>query len=134
MVRFRNGAQVDGRIRKDSNGSCMPVGTNGCPQEALAARQPSPATPCRQLRGCPGQPRQIPAMAVKAQVTATPVSCPLPAAREGEPGDRQVRGQVSHPPGPGRGINRDTVGAPAAHAGRRQARATRHLARAPSGG
>jgi hypothetical protein len=33
--------------------------------------------------GMPGQPRQILAMAVKAQVTAAPVSGPLPAAREG---------------------------------------------------
>ena len=32
MVRFRNGAQVDDLIRKDSNGSWMSVGTNGCPQ------------------------------------------------------------------------------------------------------
>ena len=36
-------------------------------------------------------------MAVKAQVTAAPVSCPLPAAREGEPGDHQVPGQVPYP-------------------------------------
>jgi hypothetical protein len=32
MVRFRNGALVEGLIRKDSNGPWMPVGTNGCPQ------------------------------------------------------------------------------------------------------
>ena len=31
-VRFRNGAQVDDLIRKNSNGSWMPVGTNGSPQ------------------------------------------------------------------------------------------------------
>ena len=57
----------------------------------------SPARPCGQFRGCPGQPRQILAMAVKAQVKPTPVSCPLPAARKGEPGDRQVPGRVSYP-------------------------------------
>jgi hypothetical protein len=47
--------------------------------------------------GMLGQPRQILAMAVKAQVTAAPVPCSLPAAREGEPGDHQVPGRVSHP-------------------------------------
>jgi len=33
-VRFRNGAQIDGQIRKDSNGLWMPVGSNGCQQGA----------------------------------------------------------------------------------------------------
>jgi hypothetical protein len=36
-------------------------------------------------------------MAVKAQVTAAPVSCPSRRPGRGEPGDRQVPGQVSHP-------------------------------------
>jgi hypothetical protein len=43
--------------------------------------------------------RQILAMAVKAQVTAAPVSCPLPVAREGKPGDRQVPGRWPASPG-----------------------------------
>ena len=108
------------------------MGTNGCPQGHWPPASASPARPRRHLRGRPGQPRQILAMAVKAQVTAAPVSCPLPAAREGEPGDRQVPGQVPHPArNPVAGIGRDTVRAPAADAGRRQARAARHLARVP---
>jgi len=64
----------------------------------------SPARPCRQLRGCPGQPRQILAMAVKAQVTAASASC----LRPGGPGvgSRAVvgcRARYRIPPGPGRG-------------------------------
>jgi hypothetical protein len=95
-------------------------------------RQPasaSPARPCRQLRG---QPRQILAVAVKTQVTAAPASCPRP----GGPG---VGSRRSSGAGPGiasrpdavAGINWDTVRAPAADAGRRQARAARHLAGVP---
>jgi hypothetical protein len=71
-------------------------------------------------------------MAVKAQVTAAPVSCPLPAAREGGAGRSSGArpGTVSRPD-PVAGINRDTVRAPAADAGRRQARTARRLAGVP---
>ena len=44
-VRFRNGAQVDGLIRKDSNVSWMLVGPNGChqgPGEARCASSEGP--------------------------------------------------------------------------------------------
>ena len=53
-VRFRNGAQVDGLIRKDSNGSWMPVGTNGCHQgaESLATASPERRYP-QGIRGYP---------------------------------------------------------------------------------
>ncbi len=73
------------------------MGTNGCPQEALAARQRQSRQAMPTAPGMPGAARQILVKAVKAQVTAAPVSCPLPVAREGEPGDRQVPGRVSHP-------------------------------------
>jgi hypothetical protein len=78
------------------------------------------------------QPRQILAMAVKAQVTAAPVSCPLPAAWEWGAGRSSGAGPcIASRPDPVAGINRDTVRAPAADPGRRQARATRHLAGIP---
>ena len=70
----------------------MPVGTNGCPREALTARQRQSCQAMPTAPGMPGAARQILAMAVKAQVTAAPVSCPLPVAREGEPGGRRVPG------------------------------------------
>ena len=58
-----------------------------------------------------------------------------PAAREGGAGAvAGYRARYRIPPGPGRGINWDTVHAPAADAGRRQARAARHLAGVPAGG
>ena len=108
------------------------MGTNGCPQEALAAcqrqsRQAMPAAP-----GIPGQPRQILAMAVKAQVTAAPVPCPLP----GDPEVRSLaivscRPGIASRPDPVAGIGRDTARAPAADAGRRRARAARHLPGVP---
>ena len=79
------------------------MGTNGCPQEALAARQRQSRQAMPTAPGMPGQPRQILAMAVKAQVTPAPVSCPRPVAREGEPGNRQVPAWYRIPPGPGRG-------------------------------
>jgi hypothetical protein len=113
--------------------------TNGCTQGARRKhRQPasaSPARPCRKLRGCPGQPRQILAMAVKAQVTAAPVSCPLPLAREGRAGrSTGAWSGIASRPDPVTGINWDTVRAPAADAGRCQARAARHLAGVPGYG
>ena len=51
MVRFRNGAQVDDLIRKDSNGSWRPVGTNGCPQGAESPTTASPERPIRKESG-----------------------------------------------------------------------------------
>ena len=108
------------------------MGTNGCPQERWQPASASPARPCRQLRGCPGQPRQILAMTVKAQVTAAPVSCPLPVARERGAGRSSGAGPgTASRPDPAAGIGRDTVRAPAADAGRRQARAARHRAGVP---
>jgi hypothetical protein len=65
-VRFRNGAQIGGLIRKDSNGSWMPVGTNGCPQ-ALAAR-PAPFQPGH--AGSSGDARQIPGSFVTEEPSA----------------------------------------------------------------
>ncbi len=70
-VRFRNGAQVDDLIRKDSNGSWMPVGTNGCHQGAE-----SPATPL--LRGT-GQPQAQPG-AVHAGPPEEPRPVPRPVS------------------------------------------------------
>ena len=96
-VRFHNGALVGDLIRKDSNGSWAPVGTNGCTLEALAARQRQSRHAMPAVPGLPEQSRKIPAMAVKAQMAAAQAACLLPAAQEGEPGDRQMPGRVSHP-------------------------------------
>ena len=71
-------------------------------------------------------------MAVKAQVTAAPVSCPLQAAREGlSRAIARCRARYRIRPAPVAGIGRDAVRAPAADAGRRQARAAGHLAGVP---
>jgi hypothetical protein len=72
------------------------VGTNGCPQEAqeaLAARQ---RQACRQLRGCRGSPLD-PGHGGESAGDGCAGTMPAPAALEGEPGDHQVPGQVSHP-------------------------------------
>ncbi len=64
-VRFRNGAQVDDLIRKDSDRSWPPVGTNGCPQGILITRiltiRPAQllSGPIRKGPEMPGQPREI---------------------------------------------------------------------------
>ena len=103
------------------------MGTNGCPQEALAARQRQSRQAMSAAPGMPGQSRQILAMAVKAQVTAAPLSCPWPGGREGEAGNRLVPGRVTASrPDSAAGIGRDTMRAPAADAERRQARAAKH--------
>jgi len=108
------------------------VGTRGAPQEAPGARQRQPRQAMPEAPGMPGQPRQILAMAVKAQVTAAPVSCPLPAAREGlSRAIARCRARYRIRPAPVAGIGRDAVRAPAADAGRRQARAAGHLAGVP---
>ena len=71
-------------------------------------------------------------MAVKAQVTAAPVSCPRPGGPGGGAGRSSGAGPgIASRPDPVAGIGRDTVRAPAADAGRRQARAARHLAGVP---
>jgi hypothetical protein len=79
------------------------VGTNGCLQEALAARQRQSRQAMRAAPGMPGQPRQILAMAVKAQVTDAPVSRPLPVAQEGGRAIVRCRAVYRIPPGSGRG-------------------------------
>ena len=128
-VRFRNGALVDVLIRKDSNRSRMPVGTNGCPQRHWQPASASPARPCQQLRGMPGAAPPDPGMAGEGAGDGSAGIMPLPAAREGETGRSSDAGPcIASGPDPVAGINRDTVRAPAADAGRRQARAARHLA------
>jgi len=121
--------------KKSGQGSEEQVGTNGCPQEALAARQRQSRQAMPTAPGMPGAARQILVMAVKAQVTAAPVSCPLPVAREWGAGRSSGAGPgIASRPDPVAGINWDTVCAPAADVGRRQARAARHLAGVPGGG
>ena len=124
-VRFRNWAPArtyDSKIW--TLGSENRWGITAAHRRHRLPASASPVRPCRELRGCAGQSRQILAMAVKAQVTAAPVSCP----RSGGPGagSRAIvwcRAVYRIPPGPGRGHRLDTVRAPAADAGRRQARA-----------
>ena len=132
-VRFRNGAparKYDSKIW--TLGSENRWGLTAAHRRHRLPASASPVRPCPELRGCAGQSRQILAMAVKAQVTAAPVSCP----RSGGPGAGSratvwCRAVYRIPPGPGRGHRLDTVRAPAADAGRRQARAARHQARVP---
>ena len=75
------------------------MGTSGCPQEALAARQRQSRQAMPTAPGMPGAARQILVMAVKAQVTAAPVPCPLPVAREGGRAIVRCRAGSRVPPG-----------------------------------
>ena len=93
------------------------MGTNGCLQGTGSPPAPVPPGHAGSSRGCQGQPRQILAMTVKAQVTAAPVPCPLPG--DPEVGSRAIvscRPGIASRPDPLAGINRDTVRAPAADA------------------
>jgi len=56
-VRFRNGAQVNGLIRKDSSGSWLSVGTNGCHQGTESPARPLLTGPVRKESGMPGAAR-----------------------------------------------------------------------------
>jgi hypothetical protein len=77
MVRFRNGTPAKTvRFEKQDRGTEGRWGLTAARRRHWQPASASPARPCRQLPGRPGQPRQILAVAVKAQVTAAPVSCP----------------------------------------------------------
>jgi hypothetical protein len=76
-VRFRNGAQVDDLIRKDSNGSWMPVGTNGCHQGTESPATASPKRPYPQgIWGYPEQP-------VRSRIPSQPTDQSAGQARTG---------------------------------------------------
>ena len=103
-VRFRNGAQVDDLIRKDSNGSWMPVGTNGCPQGILTTR------PAQLLSGPIRKGPEMPGQPVRSRIPSQPggserrAAAPVPA-----PSDRGTAWmpQVATPPGRARTPRRD---------------------------
>jgi hypothetical protein len=108
------------------------VGTNGCPQQALAARrrqsrQAMPAAP-----GMPGAARQILATALKAQVTPAPASCPRPGGPGA--GNQAIIGcQAVYriPPGPGRGHRPGHRARTSGGCGTAPGPAAAHLARVP---
>jgi hypothetical protein len=76
-VRFRNGAQVDDLIRKDSNGSWMPVGTNGCHQGTESPATASPERPYPHgIWGYPEQP-------VRSRIPSQPTDQSAGQARTG---------------------------------------------------
>ena len=76
-VRFRNGAQVDDLIRKDSNAPWMPVGTNGCHQGTESPATASPERPYPQgIRGYPEQP-------VRSRIPSQPADHSAGQARTG---------------------------------------------------
>ena len=80
------------------------MGTNGCPQQALAARWRQSRQAMLTAPGMPGAARQILARAVKAQVTPVPASCPRPGGPGA--GNRAIvrcRAVDRIPPGPGSG-------------------------------
>jgi len=80
------------------------MGTNGCPQQALAARRRQSRQAILTAPRMPGAARQILARAVKAQVTPAPASCPRPGGPGA--GNRAIvrcRAVDRIPPGPGRG-------------------------------
>jgi hypothetical protein len=76
-VRFRNRAQVDDLIRKYSNGSWMPVGTNGCHQGTDNPATASPERPYPQgIWGYPEQP-------VRSRIPSQPTDQSAGQARTG---------------------------------------------------
>jgi hypothetical protein len=106
------------------------VGTNGCPQEALAARQRQSRQAMRAGPGMPGAAPPDPGHG--GEGAGDGCAGIMLTAREGEARRSSGAGPgIASRPDPAAGINRDTVRAPAADAGRRQARAARHLAGVP---
>jgi hypothetical protein len=59
MVRFRNGALLDGLIRKNSNESRVPVGPNGCHKGAESPATAPSERPRPQGIRVPGAAREI---------------------------------------------------------------------------
>lgn len=108
------------------------MGTNGCPQEALAARQRQSRWAMPTAPGMPGAAPSDPGHGGEGAGDGCAGIMPPPGGPGvGEPGDRQVPGQVPHP---ARTRSRASTGHGArtsGDAGRRQARAARHLASVP---
>jgi hypothetical protein len=107
-VRFRNGAQVDGLIRKDSNRSWMPVGTNGCHQGAESPTTASPERPYPQRNlGIPGAAREIPdPFATHGSVSAGQARAGTGAVRSRDCLDPQVTAPLGRAPEPHDGMVR----------------------------
>ena len=131
-VRFRNGAparKYDSKIW--TLGSENRWGLTAARRRHGQPASASPARPCRQLRQCPGSParsRHGGEGAGDGRAGITP--------RPGGPGREARQSSGAGPcivsrPDPAAGTGWDTVRAPAADAGRRQARAARHQARVP---
>jgi hypothetical protein len=93
------------------------VGTNGCPQEALAARQRQSRQAMPTAPGMPGAAPSDPGHGGEGAGDGCAGIIPLPVAGRGEPGDRQVPGQVSHP---ARTRSRASTGTRCAHRRRMQ--------------
>jgi hypothetical protein len=132
-VRFRNvtPAQVP-LFEKNPNRFRVLVGTNGCPQEAPAARQRQSRQAMPAAPGMPGAAPSDPGHGGEGAGDAC--AGIMPTARRPGKGAGQSSGAwpcIVSRPAPVAGIGWDMVRAPAADAGRRQARAARHLARVP---
>ena len=108
------------------------MGTNGCPQEALAARQRQSRQAMPAAPGMPGAAPPDPGHGGEGAGDGCAGIMPTPGGPGGGAGRSSGAGPcIASRPDPVAGINRDTVRAPAADAGRRQARAARHLAGVP---
>ena len=110
------------------------MGTNGCPQEALAARQRQSRQAMPAAPGMPGAAPSDPGHGGEgAGDSLRRYHAHVPVAREWGAGRSSGAGPcIASRPDPAAGINGDTVRAPAADAGRRQARAAEgDLARVP---
>jgi hypothetical protein len=73
------------------------VGTNGCPQEALAARQRQSRQAMPAAPGTPGAAPPDPGRGGEGAGDGCAGIMPSRRPGTGEPRDRQVPGQVSHP-------------------------------------
>ena len=107
------------------------MGTNGCPQEALAARQRQSRQAMPTAPGMPGAAPSDPGYGGEGAGDGCAGIIPSGGRERGTGRSSGAGPGIASRPDPVAGINWDTVRVPAADAGRRRARAARHLAGIP---
>jgi hypothetical protein len=111
-VRFRNGAQIDGIIRKDSNVPCGPVGPNGMPgaRRGSSRTDDRPAAePARRARDGGWRPPEQPVVPASSQaLSVSAAACTACTARSS-----LLRADDIHDAEPARRVQERDLGNPA---------------------